>query len=59
MRNVPCHHLPPVSQAATTGPVQLERTVRVGDELAVESERFGRSLGAREINEAVSSVTAV
>jgi hypothetical protein len=56
---VPCRYSPPISEAAATGPVQLEGTVRVGDELAVERERLGRSVGAREINEAISSVAAV
>ena len=50
---------PPVSKTTTRGPVELEGAVGVRDQLAVESERFGSSLSAGEINETISSIAAM
>lgn len=49
---------PAISKAAAGGPVELERAVGVRDKLAIEAQSLGRSIGASEINKAVSSVTA-
>jgi hypothetical protein len=51
--------LPPVSKTTTRGPVQLERAVGVGDELAVEGKGLGRGIRAREVDEAISSIAAM
>ena len=50
--------LPAISQAAAGGPVELEGTVGVRNELAVEAQGLGRSVRAGKVNEAVSGVTA-
>ena len=51
--------VPSISQATTRGPVQLERAVGVGDELAVEGKGLGRGIRAREVDEAISSIAAM
>jgi hypothetical protein len=47
-----------VGKATSRGPVELEGTVGVGDELSVEGEGLRGSVRAGEVNEAISSVTA-
>jgi hypothetical protein len=48
----------PVSKSAAGGPVELELTVAVRNDLAVELEGLGGSIGAFKINEAVASVAS-
>lgn len=47
-----------VSETATRGPVELELTVAVRDDLAVKLKGLGGSIGVLEINEAVASVAS-
>ena len=47
-----------VSEATAGGPVELELTVAVRNDLAVKLEGLGGSIGALEINEAVASVAS-
>lgn len=51
-------YLPAVSEATARGPVELEGAVGVGNQLAIEGQRLGRSLGAGEVNKAISSIAA-
>ena len=50
--------LPSISQSASTGPVELELTLRVWHRLTIELQRLGRSLRRRKINEAVAGIAA-
>ena len=47
-----------VGETTTRGPVQLEGTVGVGDEGAVERKCLGGSVRAFKIDETVSSITS-
>ena len=47
-----------IGEAAARSPVQLERAVRVGDQRAIQGKGLLSSIGAFEINEAISSITS-
>ena len=49
-------YLPPVSEATTSGPVQLEDTVCVGHGSAVQRQGFSSRGGRRKVNETIAGV---
>jgi hypothetical protein len=49
---------PAISKTATGSPIQLERAIGVGDELAVEAESFGSCSRIGEVNEAVARIAS-
>lgn len=51
--------LPSVRQPTSRCPIQLERTARIRDNLAIVGKRICRGLRALKINEAITGVAAV
>lgn len=49
---------PAIGQSTSRGPVQLERTTRVGNRGAIQRQGLGRRGGAREVDETVTGVPA-
>ena len=50
--------VPAVSETTTRGPVELEGSVRVRDQLAIEGECLGSGIGTAEVDKAVASVAS-
>ena len=49
----------PICKATTRSPIELERSIGVGNKLPVQSQRFGSSGRVGEINKAIASITTV